>query len=1294
MPKVNKNNGAQDSKVTTQPSSREKALKALAKLAELEMKRRNGGTKPRFSTSKKPEPPPTATVRPTQQPLPPPPPPVTPVEEELPPQEVTIEGISLAAGESPVTTDTASDPAPVSIVQDASDEELKRLVLERTRGPLPVILRATKLPELSPGDVDTFLEVPQFEKQMLSEAIVGGLQKVKSALLTPQMKAAEEEQRLAFKSIDGRVDALAYVIDSMDTAASGLNVSRVSSQIMQRAGDSLAAIVVPTESSNDALPSTIDGFISLTYPRVNVDAILTNTGRLALIAQDTFLACLTSHPTTLTNVSRPPISAASLFSVPGAYRYDPDGPGSRPEADIPTVNRMFARNERSSTGLLKGSRNGANPGFITLDPNTSSTAATQDEMWDDIVHSICALSNEMILSAGIGRLQGSKLGNRFLERKADRPQQYDPFTRALGFPPGSTSEAISRFVITGPDRPGSYFDYLALGEEVPNRELIVMPFETNTIVYNDTPYVSGRQYFVEMATQLERPELRGALRRFSTRYSEVVKDVSAYLTEIMALDVKTPLAPELLFARILQDFKRVVSSLSDGVSESEKPGVFVAALFALSGFGDKSTTPAKRFDGVEGRVLVSDVLKMSVVRALRSLDDTLTDTTFVLSKKSTEYSTEPGQDNPEIALKTAVESLGGNTSWFTGFGGIDRSSSNSRVVLGSTVNRLIDASGRRYQRFSYSTGGSTTSRPNVFLDGAREINLVNLVAQTVREVQKEALNLAQRGGATSDYRNSTGGTLMSDCDDDRLIDVITTIYTNLAYLLLPVAIFNDGANGSVGVLCDVDAARLGVAVIDDIENSLINGTRITADDIQSRRDIDPSTSINISPLGDNTAKTTSSDLADVASRMTRHRYYIKAGLKILEATSSGVTASSSKAARLFEVISGDVTRKDLKGPEAVLYDMFVTEIESNRTLLRNLSSHQVNLCATARKVYGTPGAVEMRKDVAPVSSERLALRDFTKEVYGRNTGGLQVLSVGIPNGLLDSLYNPALEIGDGQESIVASRGTEADSRRRRVRIEIDRFDNVYFNATSTVTANLFGTSPSETEFDPEVFILPGDISYDPRSWPAGSVTVMDAILRSTTFSRVRRGRFIEKVTGDAISPQEIGLYFNVLRSYLLDLFLYDAAGIRHLDGTPPPGPPQLSQAGYEALRAASSNQATSKALFFSPGFVDIFNSTSRRVKSGEDLRSVLAPSSPLAAPRFNRSDITFAGLLACASPVCDPVSIVAFRPYERVYHFLYDESVIRNQVTGDTLDIKARRRQFDIYTLSARVSYGGGTSGS
>ena len=176
---------------------------------------------------------------------------------------------------------------------------------------------------------------------MLSEAVVGGIEKVKLAGAPTEAKAAEEESRKSLKSIDERVDALAYMLDTMDTAASGLNVTKLSSQIMQKASDALALIIAPTEAANSSLPSSLDEYIALTYPQISVDAALTNTGRLGLVAQDMFLSCLTAHPATLTNLSRPPIPVGSLFSVPGAYRYDPDGPGSRPESDIPTVNQLI-----------------------------------------------------------------------------------------------------------------------------------------------------------------------------------------------------------------------------------------------------------------------------------------------------------------------------------------------------------------------------------------------------------------------------------------------------------------------------------------------------------------------------------------------------------------------------------------------------------------------------------------------------------------------------------------------------------------------------------------------------------------------------------------------------------------------------------------------------------------------------------------------------------------------------------------------------------------------------------------
>jgi len=189
--------------------------------------------------------------------------PTSVIPEPPPVPPATIEGISISSGESPVTVGAISSSTTVSIVQDASDEELKRLVLERTRGPLPVILSATRLPDLKPADADVLLETAQFEKSLIIESIEAGLQRVSTVGLSGQLSAAQEEVQESSRLIEERTKALAYMLDALETAASGLNISKMSPQIMQRAADLLSEVSAPTEAGNDPLPGSLDDYLSL-----------------------------------------------------------------------------------------------------------------------------------------------------------------------------------------------------------------------------------------------------------------------------------------------------------------------------------------------------------------------------------------------------------------------------------------------------------------------------------------------------------------------------------------------------------------------------------------------------------------------------------------------------------------------------------------------------------------------------------------------------------------------------------------------------------------------------------------------------------------------------------------------------------------------------------------------------------------------------------------------------------------------------------------------------------------------
>lgn len=1264
-------------------------------------------------------------------------PPGLALEEAGPPGDFSVEGIKITVGEETGTGPVSEASRVVSIIADASRDDIKRAIEEKTRGPQPVILSFQKLPGITPTDIDAVIETSQFERQIITEAIVGGYDKVKGQYLQSEAKAAVEEAQNELKNADEKISAISYMLDKMETAASGLNISQLSAQIMQKASDALAEITVQTEATSPRLPSDLDEYISLTFRNQNasisggVDRYLTNTSRMVVLAQDMLLACLTAHPITLSKFSRGDLSSLSnIFSVPGAYGYNADGPaaGSSAPVSVPTISELFARNSRtitsqfiipSSTGgraredivFDRSFRKGAitksftrpNPGFLST---TVSTAATQDEMWDDILHSICALSNELVTSAGVGRLLGSNLGNRYLTApptpSATGKSLVEPFERIFGFSPTASSSEISRFFTTGPAFAGSFLDYLALGEEnTEGRDVIVMPFESDTALYNNTYYVSGRRYFIDLALAPERKVLRGALSNFSSKYSTLMNDMSAYLTELMALDSTTSLAPELLMSRILQDFQGVLSSFSEGSIDNEKSAL-VAALFTISGFSDQQFPVQFEASNNSGTKILTctcaDVIKMSVIKALQDFDALTDDIDYTLERPQSDYLREPISGDTEF-ITNPIQNL---KSAINGIGSLNGLLTRNRADIISSLRSPDRASVSRTFFYYYDK----TNETNFLHDGtfASRTNLVNLVARTVREIQKEALNLAQRSGSKSDYRNSAGGTYMSNCDEDRLIDVVCTIYTNLAYLLLPISLVKESdtvATGTasdswkLGMVYNQDAAKRGAAITTDIIESLVNGASITAAEVFNRTLLDPETQISLSPTGgDNTEATTVASLIDMASRLPKHRYYIKSSLKILEATAAAVSSADAVMSELFSVLNATVEKKRLKGPDAKLYDLFVTDLETNSDLLRNMSESQINLCVPARRIFGSPDSSFLRRDLSTSTAERLALRDYVKSIYElQGLDDLHIASVGLPRGLMDSIYYDFLSVGTS--SALASLGSERRTSGRTLKIELDRYDNAYINARSSVHENVYAGS-HETEFDPEIFVLSDSITYDPKNKPSEASNVFDAIFLSTKFYRIRRGKVAESFTGLEATPSVGSFCKNALRSYLLDLYLYETAGFRYCDGAVPYGAPRLSQSGYQLIKSASGNESASLGLINKAGFEVIFDGPTRRVKTGPALRSLVTPIAPGRSAQCSEQDIKFASLLACVVPLCDATDIVRLRPYERVFHFLYDEAIVRNNISGDTAgtgdgvisNAKSNRAQFDIFSISARAVRG------
>jgi hypothetical protein len=281
-------------------------------------------------------------------------------------------------------------------------------------------------------------------------------------------------------------------------------------------------------------------------------------------------------------------------------------------------------------------------------------------------------------------------------------------------------------------------------------------------------------------------------------------------------------------------------------------------------------------------------------------------------------------------------------------------------------------------------------------------NIINLIAKFIREIEKESYNLATREGSSADYRNSRGNTLMSDCNIDRLIDVVCEIYIRLSPMLLPF-VFSPVKEGELrtrlmggkGFTCSIDVTRSEKAekAIDLLVYKLIRGESVTIEDLERQPGVSRSDSIGISvapnsipakafrPIpGSSIIPPQTSDgilnISEITSRTNRlssHRYYIKTSLKIIESVSQCVSSSSSRISRIFDILQGSV-KDNLSDSEKTLYDMFVNNKSKYQGLLESLDDYQANLCTAARYTQSSTDPIFLVMHILVFKNVKLFLK--------------------------------------------------------------------------------------------------------------------------------------------------------------------------------------------------------------------------------------------------------------------------------------------------------------------------------
>ena len=1257
----------------------------------------------------------------------------------------SIDGVGLASGTSPIGTEAQTGATTVSIVSDSADGKLSELVMQSVEGYPPVILSTIKFPLVDTEGMLEAIKLNQIERQIVKETVDSGLTIISETDPDGLYTALLEENDLEKIRIAGMIAALSELQTQANVAASGLDLNAMSSQIMSLANDKLLEIVQPTETNNPSLPAGVEDFLSPTMEEDHFSSnSYTNTAKIITLTQNMLNGAMSCYPTVLSGIYRRNDMGNTLHSPPSPVYYGTTG--KNPDnIQIPTCHKAFRKNNYSIISRFVKNHFGT----ASTHANTRISSTQSDNLlhhysensrntqaqWDYVNWLICLLSNELIMSSGVGRLKGGSLGERFIMSEAvpqddstAPPQTFsktNPFHRLFGQDPGLPLQ--TRVYQSGGAYPGGILDYLSLGEEVDDEKFVVMPFEVNTAKLPETAsgvvLVSGRKYFIDVALQdvsSEQPD-RSSLKVFADQYSAFTSDISSYMTELLALDQETSLAPELMLARILQDFKAVLQNASTASSVRDILSDAAAGFFMHAGGVCRAE---EHLRCQTGDVNFRDVLRGCVIKALKSLDTALEDSSFKMSTTKTEYDvaanyTDGAPPEGTVFFDSMLKQCLATYAGYDMASGIRQPGSStftSALPNIESFTAVADRAGAGPRMFGLE------EMPTILNVGEYETfdlhdstwasssNLVCNIARTIREFQAEALNLATRDAAESDYRSESGETHLSGMDEDRFISVMVNLYSEIASLLLPggsfavcptdkagardrIATF-EGEAGHILTFWDSAAVNASLGIVSKVIDSLANGAVIN-DTIYETTGIAEITQINkhSASVIDSESRlpyfpqifdqeATVGNLVEAASRISNHRYNIKATLKILETIASCVNESSASLTEIFNILDGNIeTTDDLTETQLFLYEMFQTQEGKESPIKSSISEQQNNLNCLAYqtiKQQDEEDPLFFRSDTYLSKSERLALNDYVRQVYGSQHGNdnIHILTVGLPTGLIEAVTRPSYTIGDehaqasgttlSQEAFneISSSSSATSSI---LRFRVNRYEEVYSSAGSSLPGMVEDVVPN-LKIDPEIFILPNSIRYDPDNpvemVGAGGTALPDTsfkrIFSSTMFYRIRGGTVVEEIDGANIVDQDtLSAAQTCLVSYLLDLWMYETAQVRYYDSACVNGIPHLTDAGYEFLSAVSNNTQMCMSIASRKNFINLFDSDTKMLKSSEKLTALLTSPMPGIPPEHSVTDLYTAGYLSLIPMFTKNDSIVRTRPYERIYSFLYDEKIAR-----------------------------------
>lgn len=871
------------------------------------------------------------------------------------------------------------------------------------------------------------------------------------------LEAASQRVEAVYDQIEEEVDALISYREMIDQAAVSLDLHQCKEEIGSLMIDSVSEMLQPEDGALEDLPSDLIELVSAVDNfKGDIDKSYSNT--------KIYYSLLANIYQTFTGYSPHLGPESNQTSKPLSY--------VGTNRDKYTLSAL-KKNQKNQT--KSGDLSVVRKGYTAIFPAIDTSNLTSD-----IQKFLSCLSNELIMSAGINRLTGTELGNKY-GVASDKPLDV-----VIGANMAQMYHSKGVVIPESDAKKGSLLDFIT--SEDTDSKRVVLPFEVNDITMNKKKYLPGSDYLVEGPARKLDISFNDPVGKFSENFSGEVASAKRYFEDLLALTESVLLSPQGIFIRILEDIYTICLEGSKPIDFVDRNAVKSYLKFSLATASrdqkyNKSSIPWHKMNSTDTNAIIQHAIDQETQPAYRlSVDQT------ILSELE-------------------------NTDKFY----------SSR----SQFNRLFSDIWRWYIGELKTDKTSTAVIPlgkhpvSFEIEGSGETQTVHkMIIDLADELMSETENFAARGGIEASYKNSEGRTTNSNLDYSALIAMLQQIYHALIHNFFHWSPISRGSTGDYrrAVRLETEKNKVTADALLAILSTYKEGAKFSDLFDEEGNALAVEGVSSSTKIGKNI---TMGQITDAIEGMRHHRAYLKCCISALEAISSNISKKSmplskfQKSAR--EVITNKTRLENVKNKKLASFCRLV-KLPIGSDCLRGLTSMQCSNTILSRARLEPSDSPDMRQKRAVLSPGLLeAMKIFHETPLFR--GSQNILCVGLPNGMIDKLKTSNVDINK----------REAVSESSREFSLVFSCDNELFSSLSFEDYSV--------DFDSSIYIFPD--SYDnyipAEEDESGLLKTPDPfrdLVNKTIFHRVVGGVVVESETGSVLIEQGDDKTYEILSNHV------------------------------------------------------------------------------------------------------------------------------------------------------------------